>query len=212
MKLLPARIAVASVSFLWGCALAPNDRPSLREDLRNLGNPASLRGHAEARAALARRGPAVVAELVPLLSDADRDVRAGAILALGMSPAQARVAVEALIENLRDPDEWIRTVAASTLGEVVPTMGPGARPAVLALVRMLSDPVLRSSGSSACFQAASALGAIGPAAAEASAALENLAADRRVSSATQAEAHSALERIRSTTAPRFPLESARDKR
>jgi len=149
-------------------------------------------------------GPADVARLIGKLADPDRDVRRAAALDLGYIGSPARDAVPALVQMLRtDPIGSVREAAAGALVEidpggpdVVPTLiealgvgwsglsiaaadalgvvGPEARDAVPALVKMMLDA--RSVPTHEA--AADALGNIGPDARDAVPALvDSLGAD-----------------------------------
>jgi twitching motility protein PilT len=82
----------------------------------------SLRTHAEA----------LGDDIVELMDDADDDVRAMALL-LG-STLENRGAVPHIVRLLRDPDWWLRMIAAETLGKI------GDPAAVPALIDALQEP------------------------------------------------------------------------
>lgn len=107
----------------------------------------------KARADLVAAGDAAVAALVAALEHAERDVRAGACLALGELGADA--AADALIRVASaDPDQTVRPLA---LGALVGIAGPDkdtVRDALLGLVRSSEDMFVRA-------QACTGLGRVG---------------------------------------------------
>jgi HEAT repeat protein len=78
-----------------------------------------------------------VADLIHDLTHPDENVRVGAAAGLtNFSPSEAREAVPALVEALRDKSPQVRVYAADTLGY----LGPEARAAVPKLKDLLRDP------------------------------------------------------------------------
>ncbi len=95
-------------------------------------NPAVIR---EALHALADRGPSIVPAMIEALKD-DR-TEYWALLVLQTIGPDAKEAVPAIIEVLKEPDEpWQRMEAAITLGKI----GPASASAVPQLVELLDDP------------------------------------------------------------------------
>jgi HEAT repeat protein len=99
-----------------------------------------------------------------LLNDKDEEIRWEAVAALGEMGHEAKPAVPALIELLKNQDR--RKVAAWALGKI----GPAAKTAVPTLTTLLKDKRIRS-------EAATALGEIGPSARSAVPALIELFGD-----------------------------------
>jgi len=90
----------------------------------------------QAVAALSCIGPAAEDAIPSFLRDAtnaDRLVRADAIVALGMLHIAPGLVVPALVEALRDPDDLVRIAAAESLGQ----FGGLAKPALPALTELL---------------------------------------------------------------------------
>ena len=187
--------------------IAENSHPRLRQLVRNIyASDLDTQKQKEAVEAITQMGPSIVPELIRLTEDTDKDVRAGAILAIGIFPQAARAAIPDLINTLNQKDEGLKMVAASTLG----SMGPAASAAVPHLINILKDTNLRKSGSSAIYYAAEALGEIGPDAKSAVPALKEIRNDRRISSATQSEASFSIHLIeRRDPDPRVRAAAAR---
>jgi len=151
-------------------------------------------------------GPSILPELIRLSKDPDKNVRAGAILALGIFPREAKRSVPVLIHVINEKDEELTVVAADTVREI----GSEAAAAVPHLINVIKDTRFRKSGSSAIFYAVAALGEIGPAAKAAIPTLKGISNDRRVSSATQAEASIAIALIeRKNPDPKVRANAAR---
>jgi HEAT repeat protein len=145
-------------------------------------------------------GPAALpalSALVPLLTDADAEVRWQAAWTLGRIGPAAREAVPALKDALKDPEDKVREHAAEALGDI----GPEARNAVPALIQTLND-----SNAGVRRDAVRSLGQIGPAAKEALPAINRLLKDD--SPRVREAAGTAVKRI--TTAP--PTESSSPKK
>src|SRR5437867_5222939 len=126
----------------------------------------------ETRKVLKEGGAAAVPVLVELLREgrgsgsAAAEERWTAATLLGQIGPEARAAVPALIEALKDPDPHVRSVAVSALSEV----DPKARDAIPALVELLkTDEPMR---------AIQALARFGPEAREAVPVLTGLLKDR----------------------------------
>ncbi len=92
--------------------------------------------------ALADMGPAAVDELPFFIglfdSQASRDVRTGAVVAIGLTGAARPAAIETLIRALADPESHIKCLAAEALAR----FGSAAAPARDPLRRLLSDKEL----------------------------------------------------------------------
>jgi len=86
---------------------------------------------ARACSALEEIGEPAVAPLIDALKDADRNVRSGAVCALGYIRDQR--AVDPLIGALKDPDAQVRTSAAIALADL------GSNRAVGPLIEALRD-------------------------------------------------------------------------
>jgi HEAT repeat protein len=97
----------------------PSLKPLLRED-----PDAEIRAHAVLAFALVGRGdPGVTAELVRMLkSPVERD-REGAAFACRMLGADAKRAIPALIDSLRDPEPEVREEALQALNAITGSLG-----------------------------------------------------------------------------------------
>jgi HEAT repeat protein len=113
----------------------------------------TVRGRAAS--ALAKIGPSAdaVAALQRASADPSDTVREKATAALGYAGAEAKNAIEPLMERLKDKNDKVREQAAWALGHI----GPDSKPAVGLLTEALKDP-----NAAVCFSALEALGHIGP--------------------------------------------------
>ena len=100
--------------------------------VQNTDAPNDARG--AAAEALGKIGPAAIPALMPLLKK-ESAARGAAASALGGMGAEAKTAVPALTELLKDEDDQVRRAAASALGWI----GTGAKTAIPALTELVKD-------------------------------------------------------------------------
>jgi hypothetical protein len=124
-------------------------------------------------------GTAGVEVLRKALGDGSGKVRCMAAIGLEGIGTKAVSAIPQLIHALDDPENYVRTRAASALG----SMGPSAEPAVGALAAKL---MAKGEDGFVLLNAAYALGNIGPGAKQAIPALEHALATRRAEAAARA--------------------------
>jgi HEAT repeat protein len=189
---LEALRATETAGRRWGravSALAAMGLPAVPALIEATGDdhPGVRRG---AIAALHQIGPATVPFLVKALRHDKWSVREAAARGLyGLAP-QARQAIPALCEALRDADALVRQWAAAALGKVAYTFGPVLKVAVPGLTDLLGDD-----DSGVREWAARALGSVGAPAKAAIPALEEAAAEDAEPSVREAAA-GALGQIR----------------
>ena len=101
----------------------------------------------EATQVLARMGPSIVRDVLPLLKDQNPEVRHRAALILASIRPQNSKEIEALVEALDDPNPTVRRFSASALGQI----GPAASLSLGKLAELLRNdlPAVRHSAASA---------------------------------------------------------------
>jgi HEAT repeat protein len=159
------RLQIAALNTL--CKIGPGAHEAVPDILKVLGDPnaaeSSRAQAAEALAGIASHARSdlphlqeIIEGLVAALRVANPTIRKVAATALGRIGSEARDAIDALAQRLRqDPVGEVRVASAEALGNI----GTGSRPVVEALQLGLSDPLNQVRR-----VAATALGSIGPAA------------------------------------------------